>query len=178
MWWPRTIFWTGTPRSGRRCRPDEVAAVRVVVESPNSSLATPAVSDHGAAVDCAEVDTGRVVRPVLVLNRLALSPVVAVEDGDSSVVREAPVPSTHGDIGEFLVRPAASIRSTVRHVRQVTKGSGAPLPPLDPGHIPEFSCVGGIPSVPPGFGRPEWIVHHCLPGRDTGHGKFAGRGCR
>ena len=82
---------TGIARSGRRCRPDEVAAVRVVVESPNSSLAAPAVSNHGAAVDCAEVDTGRVVRPVLVLNRLALSPVVAVEDGDRSVVRELPL---------------------------------------------------------------------------------------
>src|SRR5664280_2611734 len=104
-------------------------AVRDVVLRGDRCLTVPPIGDQRPALDGAEVDTGRVGRPVLSLVGLPPAPVVAVEDRLDAVV-------VVGRLIAALLVGEAGVGDTF----------GGPDVLGDLGQLPEGDCLGIPPS--------------------------------
>src|ERR1019366_2425896 len=105
-------------KSGRRRVFDYCATVWMVVAPVDRVLAAPGVGDHRAAIHCAEINAGRVLGPVLMLDGGLTSPVVAIEDRNGVPIREAPIPFADEDVRQITVGLAPHSPCVARDLRE------------------------------------------------------------
>src|ERR1039458_2481007 len=105
--------------------------VGMIVAPIDLALAVPTVGDHRSSLHCAEVDTSGEVRPVLVFKGLVRSPIVPIEHGNGSVVREASVPLADSHFRQLSVRLSMCRQRSTWYFRQLTERVSPSLPPSD-----------------------------------------------